>query len=204
MAKVPMSRIISSIEQIARPTMLREFRPDCCIATTRTLIRVLRHFGYEPQAIPVRTMIYNRIMVEAIHNGTVKHDDDPDFFSWCNRIGAWSVGIGFPIEGKTNGFVGHLIAALPKQKMFIDASLDQASRPARDLDLPRVLVSRLTDEFLTTPGERLEFDGTNGAVVIYERIANEEWRTSPDWRDASRTKHAMKTIIGHIEKGLTT
>lgn len=189
--------VVAGIKLATRNEMLKDFRPDCCIATTQAVNRVLRHFGYFAHPLPVRVMVFNPTYVEAFRDGTAKTQDDSGWREWMDSVGAWSVGVGFP-DGSP-GFAGHLISVLPKHGLFIDASLNQADRPAKDILLPPVFVSEVTSEFMMTAGMRLEFECSNGAGIIYERIDTTDWRRSPDWKSRMRTDRAVAAIIRHIE-----
>ncbi len=192
-------QVLAGICSVTRKEILRDFRADSCISTTRAVTRVLRHFGFEAIPLSVRVIVYNPIMVEAILTGTSKNSDDPDFHEWCKRTGAWSVGVGIP-NGKP-GLEGHLIAALPQQKVFIDASLDQAGRPEHNIVLPTTFVANVTDEFLTQHEAILEFECNTGVRMVYQRWETSAWRKSPDWTDKNRTKRAVKATIQHIKAG---
>jgi hypothetical protein len=188
------------IEQIARKEILRDFRIDSCIASTRTVMRVLEHFGFDAQPLSVRVFIFNAAYVKHLNEKTARFNGDPTFRRWLEDSGAYSVGLGCAEPGQDNGnYVGHLVAAVPQCHLFIDASLDQAARPQKNILLPEVLISPMTQQFMTTVGENLEFE-SSGATMIYERIDNPAFRTSPDWTDKSRTKRATKAIIRHIER----
>jgi hypothetical protein len=190
--------VTTAIGEVARRELLKDFRPDCCIATARTVIRVLRYYGFDAQPLAVRAMIFNPIYAAAFDNGTARTQDDADWKEWMDSVGAWSVGVGYP-DG-TPGFGGHLVALVSTSSVFfIDASLDQASRPAKGIVLPESIFIPVTREFLITPGEQLVFRHDTGMLLVYERIVNESFRSSPDWKDKTRTKRAMKAIIRHID-----
>jgi hypothetical protein len=192
-----LTAVVAGIIRATSDAMLRDFRPDCCIATTRTVMRVLRHYGFDCEPLVVRAMIFNRAYVQAIDKHTAKTERDADWRAWPDATGAHSVGLGFATGAP--GFVGHLVALVPSAGRFIDASLSQASRPLKDIELPPAIAVPVTESFLTTAGERLALSSGDGMLLVYERIMNDDYRSSPDWRDKTRTKRAMKAIIEHIE-----
>jgi hypothetical protein len=198
---IDFNTVLKGIEQVARQEILRDFRTDSCIASTRAVMRVLEEFGYDSQPLSVRVSIFNATFTKHLEAGTARFRGDLNFRRWLEESGAHSVGLGFAEPGKDNGvYVGHLVAAVPQRQLFIDASLDQASRPQRAIVLPSVLISPMTQQFMTTVGETIEFEASTGAALIYERIDNPTFRSSIDWTDKMRTRRAVKAIVRHIER----
>jgi len=194
-------KVIEGIKTVTRREILRDFRTDSCIATTRAVIRILKHFGITAYPLPVRVLIYNPGFVDALLRGdNPPLDEGPLFHAWCDRNKAWSVGVGVPVPGKVDGYEGHLIAALPEQKIFIDASIDQAHRPQHGIFFEGPIVGPLPENFKPENSfVGLEFDSSNGCHMVYQPLENPRWRVSPDWVDKSRTKKAVKKTIEYIE-----
>lgn len=198
MPKTPFDKVVDGIKAIARQEILKDFRLDSCIGSTRTVIRVLKHFGYEAQPFPCRAFIYNPAFVKAIERGERPPEDTIARSQWMDNMGAWSVGVGFQPDDAVK-YVGHLAAVLPERKLLIDASLDQANRPHKNILIPPVVVAKVTDEFLRSE-DVVEY-GVNGMRVVYEpRPEDRAWRESTNWNNSSQTKRAMKAIIKYIEE----
>jgi len=190
-------QVVQVIEIAALDELAKDFRPDCCIAATRCVLRVLKHFGYRGDARSVECYVFNPAYVAAVLRG-----DSPPltgrrsaaFIEWANRTGAHSVGIGCPdeIEHERQVFEGHLVVTV--KNFLIDASIKQGDRPQHAIVLPEVLV---VDKFRGFP---VDLSCANGAELRYvekpERIG---FHYSPDWKDKRRTFRAAKRIIDYIE-----
>lgn len=194
--------VLRGLKEVCRQETLKDFRPDSCIASTRIVCRVLKEFGFEVEPFPVLVIIQNAAFQKAASNGDIPPPDNKLFYAWCERTGAWSVGVGFPDPDKSraDGYGGHLVALLPKHNMIVDSSIDQANRPQYSIHLPTVLVAEFAPEFLSEEGYRLCLRNDEGCFMYYEKLVNPVWRTAPDWVDTKRTKRAVKAIIAHIER----
>lgn len=129
-----LTRVLELFKTVARKEILKDFREDSCIASTRTTIRVLAHYGYKSAPLPVECIVYNPDWVDCVLAGfhPPLHSEE-DLKRWCAKHNAWSLGIG--IDKHTT--IGHLIATLPRYGLIVDASLSQANRPAKNISLPR-------------------------------------------------------------------
>jgi hypothetical protein len=197
-----LAHVLKGIESVLRQEILKGFRPDSCIATTRAVIRVLRNFGYHAEPFAVTAIVLNPTMAKYVEAGTNLDAGDPGFKQWCKETGAWSVGVGGgEVDARgVPGYGGHLVAILPHRNILIDASIDQAARPAKQIHFPRALIGPYPAGFLE--GGQLHLHADNGSVLIYEKIVNESFRTSPDWKDKTRTRAAVKQTIKYINAGL--
>jgi len=165
-----------------RRAVLTEFAPDSCIASTLAVIETARYFGVKarPQATTIR--VYSAIawdQREALAD--VPPADWPP--------GAYSVGIdgGAHKPGRWNG---HLIAVTAT--VAIDASLDQFARPRRGLVVVPTAFPLPDGGWVN--GDPLGYECESlSAVVIYERLADADWRRSPNWR---ASLPAMRRVVG--------
>lgn len=196
--RVDLRPLLETIAKTARAEILKDFRADSCIASTRTVIRVLHHFGYNAVPCPVQLMVFNQKFIEAVNKSGWPSMQGDDFIRWCDETGAWSVGVGTKIPGET--VVGHLVAVLEKKRFLIDASLDQANRPNRGIVLPGTVVGRFKHEFLYG---KPEVSTINGCAVRYiKEPSHNLWVTSRDWMEDERTQRATDAIIKHVERRL--
>ena len=212
-----LSLVLRGIEDVASREILRDFRPDSCIAATKIIIRVLRRFGYEAQAIPARLVMGNRAFTKLVEEkGVIPSMEEAIEAGWFVKHGAWSVGIGYQSvlagtghqsllrkaenagptpEGKWNG---HVVAFLPRHNTLIDASITQGNRPAKGIVFPGVLiVTGISRYFLT--GEGILRGEYNGCLIEYRPFQDESFRRAPDWTDDHRVKRAVKAIVKYIE-----
>jgi hypothetical protein len=191
--------IIPRLVEVARQEILKDFRPDSCIASTHTVIRVLKHFGWVYEPVVVQAHIFSPAFVKVVAAGNLPPKDGNLHF-WCEQQGAWSIGLGLG-EGPEDRhkWPGHLVAVNPVSRVMIDASLNQCDRPQYDIHLPPVFSSLVTEDFLLGLGE-VAYD-INGCAVKYVRVKEPApFKHSPDWRDHKRVKRAVKAIIKHIEE----
>lgn len=187
-----LGKILDLYKTVARREILKYFREDSCIASTRITIRVLNHYGYKVEPLPVECEIYNPKWVDCVMSGFHPPiQNELDLKNWCERHGAWSVGIG--IEQKNT--IGHLIAILPRYNIIVDASLSQANRPAKNISLPPVFVGNLTASVWMYK--------INKCLVLYRpNTDNKSYLESPNWRYDSQTEEATEAIIKHIDSRL--
>jgi hypothetical protein len=192
--RASLDAIIEVLADCCRATILRQYRPDCCVATCAILRDVLRHFGYPTIALPVRVIISNPKLVQLIARGA----DVPSFEEnpqWWKLTGAWRMGVvdnGVVDVGKWSG---HLVLVQPKAQLVIDASLDQANRPARGIDLPSFLTFHAAASFCA--GDPVVIT-PNGCSVEYQRIWDYSWRTKPDWTLQARRSPIVRELIHRI------
>jgi len=117
--------ILERMKQVTRVEILKDFRRDSCIGSTRVVIRVLKHFGYEAVPFPCVAFIYNKGYTEAILRGEQPPENKLLRNAWLDARKAWSIGLGINNEGGESegedSKVGHVVAVLPKQKLMVDA-----------------------------------------------------------------------------------
>lgn len=181
-----LGKVLLGIVMFARTEILKYYGSDSCIASTKVVIRILKHFGFQAEPRSVQLIVHNAAFNNAVLIGdTPPPTESPEFQAWFKRTGAYSVGIGVPH--------GHLVAIL--ENVLIDASVDQAARPQWGIDLPKVLVT----EFQSLPHELIQSD--TGATIIYRESENNDWWCkSPNWLDYSPNKKIVKSVIRHIEQ----
>lgn len=214
-------KVIKGILEVARPEIRKHFHADSCIASTRTLIRVFSHFGIYAEPMAISALVYNPEFVRAIKSGDMPPDarrleTTPELRAWMDRLGAWSVGIGIGDTAATDprglpGLACHMVAVVRAGNagMIIDAAIDQASRPERNIHLPPVLIMHVKDEFTEVPWMKskrltltapLTIENAAGLRVTYAPIAEApDWRTARNWSDKSQTKKPTQAIISYIE-----
>jgi len=186
-SRPPLNALLEALMPVVRPTMLKHFTPDCCIATCRVLRKAFNVFGYDAEAVPVSVFIFNENMAGLLKDGVSIPTDRSARKELLDGTGAWSVGItrqsaevGAPVVG--GRFGGHLV--LRVMNTLVDASLQQADRPERGIVLPPLL-SFVPQKpiFFTqkkTRGKRCGVS-VNGCEIVYERLKDYSFRKAPDW-----------------------
>src|SRR5712692_6245543 len=123
--------ILSVLCDFGRKAILRRWRVDSCIASTRIGIEVLAYFGIPAEPLPVMTRVISPAAVRLIDEGRDLNTVTPEECPQC-----WIVDIGFPPgEGAkppdSEGFWWCHMVILALGRLIIDLSLDQAARPEK-------------------------------------------------------------------------
>lgn len=188
MTRPPLPILLAALKPVVRPEMLKEFTPDCCIATCRILQHVFNFFGYKSEPLPVSAYIYNKAMVDLLATGVELPTEQPARRELFDRTGAWGIGItqqsaevGAPVPGRRFG--GHLV--LRVMNTLVDASLQQADRPQHGIILPPFIAFSPSEPIFFTRrrgrGKRCGAGIPNGCEIVYERLSDYSFRSAPDW-----------------------
>jgi hypothetical protein len=97
-------------------------------------VEFLRRHGVPARPIATQVVVSNAALLRHIEAGESPTRENQ--LRW-ESDGSWSLGIGNPDPDRrdhTRGFDGHLVAVV-NEKLFIDLSIDQASRPDHDIVL---------------------------------------------------------------------
>ena len=178
--------------EMVRTEVTTEYTGDSCIASVKVLSEVLHHFGYleriDTFPILVQAEILNKVIAEAI----VAKVPNPKEVE-----GAYGVGVGFDKEGKESI---HLVLWLPKFACFLDPSIDQASRPEKNINLkPSAFVIENVEAW--NKGEKVGWGTKDGAQIFYKRILGRkdlerQFKSSPNW--GSRDRGTRRKLVGKI------
>jgi hypothetical protein len=140
------------MEQLARrcrAVALQRFTKTSCIETSELLHDVLTRLGAKPTRMVCQVAAYSPELARRMKVGKV----DPGIIG---QPGLWSVGVGLPegpddyvgrFDTANNRFVGHVACLV--ENHLVDASVDQMSRPERDMPIKAPVLCRLTDEMVT-------------------------------------------------------
>lgn len=193
--------LIRSLAPVAYPALCEHYTPDCCIAAAAILTRVFREFGYRAEPVPVGLEVYNTAMMNALERGVaIPGPDEPErrdlFF---DLTGAWGVGVlpgmvGFDRKGRP-GYGGHMI--LRVKGYLVDATIQQAQRPAKQIELPALLATPHAADLVRNGHVTLE---VNQCAVRYSLLNNQTYRTAPDWqRRSTPYPEVVRKILTRLE-----
>lgn len=152
---------------LLRSRVLQEFRPDSCIITCRAAQQLLRAVGVETKPLTVAAVAYNRRWKERADAG-LNPLEVPD---------AWAVSI-----GASETVVKHLI--LYNADALIDPSLDQASRPIHDMNLPPSVFPMDPEHYeALIAGRPISYwsDPNEVGVTYVGKIGDRGYTRSPNW-----------------------
>lgn len=192
--------VIDLILRYGRQEILKDFRPDSCIASTGLVIDVLKFFGFSAAALPVQVTIFNPPMAERWLREGIPESPDVTL-AWEKEDGSWALGLGFgPKEnGNASGYIGHLVA-LVEERIVIDLSLDQANRPARSIALSP-MAFEVPEEFLSGEGQ-MEFTAGGCALFYRLRKFDRSYLRSKDFTDNRCRHRAAVSVRRQIQEAL--
>jgi hypothetical protein len=177
--------LFEQLAPLVAPALEQAFdRRDLCILAARVAIETAAYFGIEATPVAVKVMAYNDSFARHLA------DKDVDFQQPCSTWGddSWAVGIGCGKPPDCNRWDGHLIAVA--DGCFGDFSIQQAERLERNIHTGPALVGPYTGQM-----KWKAIEGNSGTVVEYSRIADDFWRSAPDWRDAKRRRPIVAALI---------
>jgi hypothetical protein len=166
----------------AKTVLRRYFREDSCINSTRVLVEVFRALGLTASPFSVRAMVFSRGFVKRAGREKRMPESDAELHAWTTDPKVYSVGIGFGTIGMPKeSWPGHLVLRVGHDH-FLDATISQASRPARGIRMPDMLVvSDVPVEFWRGK-EAVVRQTPDGSVVRYEPDpSNNGYIGSPAW-----------------------
>lgn len=199
--------LLTALVDLGRPIILENFKPDSCIVSTRIGLDVLAYFGIRGKEYPVSVLIFNaeaaqilqetqdfQAVAEATHARAV---DEPG--------GPWTIGLGAPDlpalrPDGTSGWPGHLVIGLPQWRVVVDLSLDQVSRPHKNLTTGASWYP-VPDSWWASEREDnfAQFRLDNGAVMLLTHRLDRGYRSSPNWRGISGgSKQVVRATTGRI------
>lgn len=186
-------RLLQAIADEARAAVLTRHKPNSCIATTRVAIETAAYFGVSlrPWAVNVRAFTPEGWRLA---QAGVPPEDWPQH--------AHSIGI---IAGAGPADVGHVAAVTTRGQVtaagdwLIDASLDQAARPARGLGPFTPVVAPLPAglDLAETGVHQVEYE-IDGGPVFYTASGSRLYLSSPNWRPGPAIRACVAEAIRAI------
>jgi hypothetical protein len=192
--------ILEEFQKVARAEILKDFKQDSCIGSTRVAIRVLDYFDFHATPFPCIATVFNSKMVDCVERGELPEGQVPR--EWFEKTGSWSVGLGIAKDGNEDP-VGHLVAVMPNQRILVDASLDQASRPEHDIVLPSVFIARCSKRFVECAQPQVyQADPGHGSLIYTPKPYLRRYLESDNWNLDHQTDRAVQTIVNLIGRKL--
>lgn len=181
-------KLVDAYSRIARKEIRKSFKVNSCIASTRITLRVFKYYGWRGHAVPVSLIVENEKFKTWRESGLIKHSPPTDE--------AWSVAVGHEDD------IGHLVA-LVGRKYLIDAAIDQAERPHKNILLPPVFYQEAPN-FLSDGGLMGTLVHLSARVFLAYLTAPHKlvYQSSPDWLDENRTIPVASRIIELMEPHL--
>jgi hypothetical protein len=184
--------IIEAIRLYARPEILKWYRPDSCIASSRVVFDLLRHYEMRPLAMACHVRILNAALLKRIEKEGRHPKDEAEIRKWSRGDGSWNIGLGGTGQVRPNRWDGHLVV-LAYGGVMIDVSIDQANRPRKNIALKPIVMT--VDPSWGT-GEADAPTMENGCLLVYRAIPGDrDWVRTTGW---SGHKDVRETICRHV------
>ena len=193
-------RIARIILSAVRARVLQTHSSDSCIASVMVLREVLRiGFNITLQPRSVTATIYNPHVTKLLAGSD--HLPTDHLAQAVLTPQGWSVGIGLGAQAASepNKWAGHLvgISKHPWGILLWDPSLDQAARPAKNMNLTP-LVEVVEHDPYDGPELRLL---TNDCCLIYQAKPEMEsiLEVSPDWIKPERFQMHVRRVLSNLD-----
>lgn len=173
MAKRPgTDEIVWALGFVQRPIQA-QYGPSACILTTRVAVDVLRAYGVRVQPVAAHVEVFNPAYVGHVERG------EPEAAETDPRC--WSARLGFTGEEQEDDRIDIHVVAVVEDRLLLDLTLDQCSRPEHDVVLTPGIFEGLSPAFVR--GEPISYP-VHGCSVVYEAHPEEKgFVTSPYWTE---------------------
>lgn len=196
--------ILDGVTAHARPLILGEFRADSCIASTLVTIEVLKYFGITAEPLALSVIVFNAEAAQMLTDGATMDDvgEATRKISLNAEGGPWTIGVGSGQQtrrpGEPLGWAGHLIATIPDLKVIVDNSIDQISRPHKQLTFTPMWTRVPDDRWWDGTEDVAHFSTPEGAAIFLDRRAVDPdgYKASTNWDLKGPHKGPLKSIIG--------
>jgi len=162
---------------------------NSCIACTKILVELGTTVGLDIRPLTVEASVFNPVFTEHIKEHGI--DPEEDDMVRLGEAGGRFVVLGARDEREPNGpgmWPGHMVAVMRakgKPVTVIDLSIDQASRPKKDINIVDPLVFGVPDEFTQGTSVATGIYGTKvGQICFIYRGFPEDtsYEAAPDWQ----------------------
>lgn len=154
------------------------YNADSCIASCRIGMDLLARFDIKAEPLAVKLLVLNAAYVRHIDESGHMAQSIEERERWYAEDGAHSIGIGIP-----HGLdPGRHVVLIVEGELLWDLSIDQASRPERDIMLAKPFLAPTSPAFLAGR-EMLTGRNVGGTLVSYSaRPGYDFWSSSPNWQ----------------------
>jgi len=174
-----------------RRVILTEYKADSCIASTRIGIDLLAELGVPARPLRVEVMAYTVGYARRIEAEGRMPRNQAERIAWTDETNGWALGIG--VEAGTPGGI-HLVALVDDHLLW-DLSIDQASRPERNMPIEGPIVLDTDDAF--RKGRRLLRVTDDKTILVYRvsKLKGMPWSQSNNWRKDGRDAQVRQAIV---------
>lgn len=185
-------RMLEAVARTAPNIVMRKYKEDCCIATTRIVIEVLKKLHFKNvRPFVVEANIFNEVYVRK--GRTPQSDEEAQ--EWL-KDGCWQVVLGDRKQSLEGKWPGHL-AVLIDEAYLLDVSAFQASRPLKQIHMTPIFTS-VPEEFVK--GEDKCGLMFNNCMVVYCSYPEDNtYQKARDWWDVKRSQEVVKDILAETK-----
>lgn len=185
-------RAIAALHAVARPIILRRFRPDSCIASTRIGQMALAEFGVQAGALSVEVTLINRPYAEVWSRlgRDPKADELPD--------DAYALALGHEREGVDDDdtYNGHVV--LTAGRYMVDLSIDQASRPQYGIQV-RPLLAQMPSGWWRGRDPQISYSAN--AILVYVARADKRGFVEGDnWTSLNLLRPTVREVVAAMRE----
>jgi hypothetical protein len=192
------AEIIEAVREVVPAVVAPIFGKDTCILASRIGQELLREHGVAAKDHTCRGWALNRQMIEFIGGDLSELNEkwDEEREQASVDAGAWSVGLGYSVHGDGSAeaaaeqgrFAGHVVLTTRNPDGILDLTLDQASRPEKDMELePSFLEMDRAGLRSFENGTSVAYfrEGETGPIILYASAVGAkediDHRRSRDW-----------------------
>src|SRR5262249_9221983 len=125
--------VLGALRDQAWPLIRQHYNSNCCIASSRIALDVMRRFDIRGFARPVELNVYNAAFMERYREYGHFPDDEEEARKWEQR-GAYRIILGRRGDDEPELTPGHLVV-IAEDSWLLDLSLPQTTRPERNIVL---------------------------------------------------------------------
>lgn len=193
--------LLAVIGDHARPLVRQYYRSDSCIASAWIVCATLRHFGFNAKPMGVHCEVFNAEYIRALAIGArpPNADEPPEqITAWFEKHGAHSISLGALTPGAPTWATEAAHVVVLSGAYLIDTSVDQASRPAKGIDLPPAIFARMPVEW-AKGGVWQIMPMPGGGMIRYRAHPNEHgWVKSVSWQDDGYDRRVRDKIVSTL------
>jgi hypothetical protein len=162
-------------------------RQGTCIQTTRQGVYLFRYLGYEARPLVVH-----------------QHFENENWVVGTGGISGMDPTKNNNVPGPNETRYGlHVVTLLPNERVIVDFSCGQISRPERGLWLDKQVqvfefMPELYKKFMA--GSRINSPRGNGMLYLQVHPDQESFRNTEAWQQARQTKRESRQIVKQYEK----
>lgn len=175
-------------EELPTRTGAAGFGRGTCILHTKLAVLQAKRDG-----IPARPLTCQVSVVNAAMNAIAERlGRAPEPHEWSDE--AWGLGIGYGKDPGSKGYDGHVVLVVGEM-LLLDLTLDQASRPLKDIHLRPGYFGPVPERFLR--GKTTVAFTMNDSLVQYTALPKDRaFRNAPDWRMVTPDDALTRGLLG--------